>query len=421
MLARLALVALFLNVQLCVAVCSTAKVRSWWRGRAEAAAVRNDSAALHIVQELMSVCALKTVVQVSSVEHVRDVKFSQHADTRLIVINEHLPKDVVAADVYLSSLKFSEPSAYRLLFVSQARWVVVHLHGGGARHNAMFVDEVARSYPQFELVASLSATDAHYHIFRRLRIIASFTSFGARAPAIAPMLESLMRQTLMPDEIRCYSEVPLAEFGAKVERLLDSPVVTLHRADARLRSYKKFLPVLEDEWGRDDTVILIFDDDWQYRPTLVFELLERHRSTGGIVVDRGRQISTGSYLSWKMGMSDAQYPHRTLILGGSGTLLPLARFGADAILNFQAAHQLAATADDMWLTIHAILQGVPVSELSRTHSHPFAFGVKLPGPALWETNKHANDKIWQLLLDYGNKTHGVDVLARAFTKSASPA
>lgn len=335
----------------------------------------------------------------------------------------------LSLDVIYHLLTDGEYTTYlKNLFSTRVDWVLVYAsnyNGIGAAHvrHHRFTDDVGRLFPNFELLTTIGnayprESHADFYLFRRRRILLSFTTFAARAEHIAPAIESMRAQSIEPDEIRCYTEVSRFSFG-RASLALDTANVRLHRADGRLGSYKKLVPVLRSEWDAEDTIIITLDDDWVYRPTLIAELLSAYARGGGIIVDRGHQITNQPYQYWVMGAWDASYPFRTAVLSGSGMLIPANIFRNDSVLAMTSAFRIAPTSDDLWWTAHAIAQNIPVTEIGRARNHPQneLYETSKIG-ALHIKNTQGNDRAWHQLKTYIALLYNVDMMELALGKKS---
>jgi hypothetical protein len=170
---------------------------------------------------------------------------------------------------------------------------------------------------------------------------------------------------------------------------------------------------------------LVVDDDWKYRANLLEELLRKHREVGGVVVDRGKQMSlTSPYNTWKMGMFDQRYPHRTLTLSGSGMLVPLVHL-QESIMDMETAQRLASGEDDFWWTINFVISGITVTEFSHQNRHPHTTHIYSHSRNLWtaknkpmgDASHTANDIAFRKLLDYARNVKNVDLKRRIGKKA----
>jgi hypothetical protein len=262
-------------------------------------------------------------------------------------------------------------------------------------------------------------------LFRRKYIIVSFATHIARASLIAPMLNSILHQSVKPDEIRLYTGVRRHEFVNKnVRRLLETRTVSLRFVDSKWRSFNKLLPLLCEEWGKANVYVMVVDDDRIYRRELLRDLLRVHGRVGGIVTEMGIQIlESAPYKTWPKGGYDEQFPHRTLVMGFQGFLLRADTFKNPAVLALDVAQRLTPSSDDLWWTTHAIVESIKVTtRFSDDHILRNRGRNQVPVPknsTLYSENLFVKDKWWSNLVQYAKEGFNVDLIARALWRVTS--
>ncbi|MEX2048643.1 MAG: hypothetical protein WEB90_03610 [Gemmatimonadota bacterium] len=113
----------------------------------------------------------------------------------------------------------------------------------------------------------------------RPRLVVSLATIPSRIRELAPVIDSLKEQERVPDGINvCISPFCEWEGGAYDVPgwLLDDPAVRVCVAPVDYGPANKLLGVLPLETD-PTTQIVIVDDDWQCRPTLIADLAERFR------------------------------------------------------------------------------------------------------------------------------------------------
>ena len=102
------------------------------------------------------------------------------------------------------------------------------------------------------------------------KLIVSFTTINRRIDKIEPMLDSIFRQTLRPDEVRLYLShtVVVPSF---LPDYIDRCGLNVRRC-SEWGPATKLIPCLQEE-SDPETSIITVDDDFAYVPTLVEELV----------------------------------------------------------------------------------------------------------------------------------------------------
>lgn len=289
-------------------------------------------------------------------------------------------------------------------------------------------NEFATQLSLFPQVSVFSVDDNQLHYtLRRKRILVSFTTHSDRKRRFGPMLRSIIGQSIAPDEIRLYSGLSRAEFDtAEVQSLLAHPTVSLRFVDDKWRSFKKLLPLLSEEWGRNNTYVLVVDDDRIYRPHLLFDLLQTHARVGGIVTEMGRQITeSAAYIQWPTNGFDANFPFRTVIMGFQGFLLRADVFKHTSVLSLQNAQMLTPSSDDLWWTTHAVIESIRVTQRfsdSRVDKAWNANNIPMPqNTSLFGENLVYKDKWWANLIHYAQAHYQIDLVGKARQRVPSAA
>ncbi|MEQ2455815.1 hypothetical protein [Flavonifractor hominis] len=233
---------------------------------------------------------------------------------------------------------------------------------------------------------------------REEKIIVSLTSFPGRIETVWITIESLLRQTVKPDEIILWlADTQFAGMETLPARLLQLRERGLTiRFCKDLRSHKKYFYTMQ-EYPRD--LILLVDDDMLYPLDTVEQLLKLHKThpqdvctiTGQYMI-RGKAPSAwrNPYLAERLEHSD-----QLQIFSGSGSLYPPGCLCADAF-DEEKIRQLCPYADDLWLTYMTYRSGRKITAL-----YPWrAFPVVIYGTAqqsLWQINaaQGQNDVQWE--------------------------
>lgn len=246
-------------------------------------------------------------------------------------------------------------------------------------------------------------------------IILSFTTFSNRANYIKPVINSIIHQTVKPDKIICVTELKITDFYPEIQKLLKIANIELIPAKQEDKGYKKLLPILKEYWGRDDVIIITIDDDWNYRKTLIHDLLVNHKKyPAAIICDRGRKIvKNRPYNAWPFNFGTMKHPHETLIMSGSGSLFK-PTFFKESVFDLERI-DLSPTADDIWWTIQAIIAGTPVLSLS-ARSHKGCGAVSIPNNVkLYSININQNVIQLNKLITYAQNKYNIDIWSKIYS------
>lgn len=193
-------------------------------------------------------------------------------------------------------------------------------------------------------------------------VVVSLTTFPARVNSVWIAVESILRQSVLPERI----VIVLAEDEFKGVTL---PIhltrggrVELLWVGRNTRSYKKYIPVRRKY---PDAVIVTADDDVMYPAHWLSDLLHAHEaSPEHIIGTRGAEIlideggRPGPYADWP-GASRTTPSDLVFLKGDGGILYPPGSLPALA-LDEDLALRLCPTTDDVWFRIMALIQGTPV-------------------------------------------------------------
>lgn len=193
-------------------------------------------------------------------------------------------------------------------------------------------------------------------------VVVSLTTFPARVNSVWIAVESILRQSVLPERVVIVLAADEFEGIALPSRLTRSGRVELLWVKRNTRSYKKYIPVRRKY---PDAVIVTADDDVMYPPSWLSDLLNEHKaSPSHIIGTRGAEIlidewgRPGPYQDWP-GASRTTPSDLVFLKGDGGILYPPRSLPALA-LDEDLALRLCPTTDDVWFRIMALLQGTPV-------------------------------------------------------------
>lgn len=203
------------------------------------------------------------------------------------------------------------------------------------------------------------------------KIIVSLTSFPAALPYAVQAIRSILKGTLQPDKIVLYLDTekfPDRILPPELEALQSECPIFEVRFDPRdIRSYKKLLPALEDF---PNDLIVTVDDDIDYPPTLLHDLVRLHKKLPkAIIAHRVRRVKPDApYRKWRKYkwydfiLKRYHFSYRAMQTGVGGVLYPpdsLDRSMLDPALFMK----LAPTNDDIWFWAAAVARGTYVVPL----------------------------------------------------------
>ena len=191
---------------------------------------------------------------------------------------------------------------------------------------------------------------------RSPKLIVSLTTFKERINEVHLAINTLLHQTLKPDEVILW--LAKDEFENRENDLPESLTrlikygLTIKWVDKDIKSYKKLLPAL-NEYPED--IIVCADDDIYYRKNWLKTLYNSYlQNPEAIHCHRAHKITFGDcgqilpYNDWVMGVKKQEAGSVILPTSGAGLLIPPGTLYKD-INNIDLIQQLAPDADDLWI------------------------------------------------------------------------
>ena len=231
------------------------------------------------------------------------------------------------------------------------------------------------------------------------------TSFPAAIPYAEKAVRSILAGRVKPDKFVLY--VTLAQFaegempGWVSEIARENPIFEVRDYDRDIRSYRKLVPALADF---PEAVIVTVDDDVEYHPDMLKDLLELHaREPHAVLAHRAKRIECGKpYRKWRKFrwyhflLKRIHRSYLNLQTGVGGVLYPPHSLRPDMI-DVELFTELAPSTDDIWFWAAGVANGYPVI--------PVPFGRNKP---------HGLNKPRELSLKRKNFKDGVDRNLQAF-------
>ena len=205
---------------------------------------------------------------------------------------------------------------------------------------------------------------------KKLPIYISLTSIYKNQNSLLQTLQSILKQTCMPDKIFLYlSQDPyLLDSGFKDKKItdsnlsnfLDNPIIDVNWVE-NTGSYRKLLPLLKNKWN-EDCIIITIDDDTIYDSNLIKNLTNDYYNQKCVIGYRGFTLSFDKIENFdylKRGRLQNLSPNN--FLTGKGGILYKPEFfhkTKNLIFNDEIYLNNCPTCDDIWFYIVRILNNV---------------------------------------------------------------
>lgn len=237
------------------------------------------------------------------------------------------------------------------------------------------------------------------------KIIISLTSYPKRIDTVWITIETLLRQTMKPDEIILWlarSQFQNIELLPKKLLEQQNRGLTIRFCDD-LRSHKKYYYVMK-EYPKD--LIVLVDDDMFYPRNMIQRLMKMHKRYPEDICTMTAQVMEPFFETkpslWRNPRVNEKNEHtnKVQIFTGSGSLYPPNSLD-EKVFDAELIQKLCPYADDLWLTFMAEKKNT-----KRTSAFPwYAFPITIYGTgegSLWYVNAEQgqNDKQWAAMIKY---------------------
>ena len=200
-------------------------------------------------------------------------------------------------------------------------------------------------------------------------IVVSFTSYPKRVNCLDRVIESIVKQTVIPDKIRLYlareqfrdeKDIAVLDSLESKYALNEFKIVWL---DEDIRSHKKYYYAFQEY---PDDVVITIDDDIVYKNTLVENFLKWHRKYPNCVIAGRTHLITmnkdgniAPYAEWYSECSRyIGVPRLDLIATGCGGVLYPPHIFDSKIFCREKIINYCLNADDLWLKIMEVRNNI---------------------------------------------------------------
>lgn len=245
-------------------------------------------------------------------------------------------------------------------------------------------------------------------------VIVSLTSFPARINKVWIVIECILRQTVQPDRIILWlSKEQFKDTTSLPDRLvqLQARGLDIRLMDGDIRSHKKYTHALQQY---PEACLIMVDDDFFYRSTLIEELMEQHSAHPKAVIAHYTHNmcyqADGTLMPYNTWEDNVLAGSHLFFGSGGGTLVPSGAMHAD-VTNTTLATRLCPNADDIWLNAMTRLRKTPI--VHTTHKDILLPVLQYRNITLFSTNETGgNDRQIKKVTDYCIKQYGVNPFAQ---------
>lgn len=195
-------------------------------------------------------------------------------------------------------------------------------------------------------------------------IVVSLTTYGRRLYDVCYTIESLMQQTCPPNRIVLWldSLTMSKPLPVALQKQMNRGLEVLATHD--IRSYKKLIPALQKF---PEATIITVDDDVVYDFDIIERLIKAHCDNPDAIqacrvhtmkFDENGNLLPYSQWDW----TTASTVKRHFLTGVGGVLYPPHSLGEE-VLNEKVFRSICPTADDVWFTAMAKLNGTPIMKV----------------------------------------------------------
>lgn len=232
-------------------------------------------------------------------------------------------------------------------------------------------DKIDLTEKQKNIIISNPLINKYFNTSIILPVYISLTSIFKNQDILLQTLQSIMKQTRLPDKIVLYlsEESYILDTGFKDKKITDSGLLKFINDNSIIDikwvkntgSYRKLLPLLKDKWD-EDCIIITIDDDTVYDAHLIENLINDYNEQKCVIGYRGftplfDKIENFDYLKRDKSQHLSSYNFFT----GKGGILYKPQFfhkTHDLIFNDKIYLDTCPTGDDIWYYIVRLLNNV---------------------------------------------------------------
>lgn len=250
-------------------------------------------------------------------------------------------------------------------------------------------------------------------------LIVSFTSFPARIKKVHLVVESILRQTVLPDRIILWlskEQFPTEDFLPKKLLKQRDRGLEIVICEGDLRSYKKFYYTVRD-FPKSDFIII--DDDIFYPSDTIETLINFNKEYPNTVCfNKGHQLNTRddkiiNYKSWYP-LENGTEPRYDIMATGVGGVYYPANVLNQHVINEKVFMNTCKFADDIWLYVMTLMND---NKLVKTNNNKtFLPVINKNNITLTSVNvgEDLNDVQINNVRDYFIKEYDIDPFRKVF-------
>ncbi|MBZ9652568.1 hypothetical protein [Psychroflexus montanilacus] len=207
------------------------------------------------------------------------------------------------------------------------------------------------------------------------KIIVSLTSFPERINHVWVSIECLLRQSYKPNMIILWLSKDQFKNVKLPHSLLSQTKrgLTIKFCDDDLKAHKKYFYSIQKN---PNDIIITYDDDLYYDKWSIERIMKLHsKYPKFICTNRAHEIKFDfnnqilPYAKWNHRVTKEKPSFKIVQTGGAGTLYPKNSLNTN-VLNKDLIIEKCLFADDLWLKIHSLINGIKVVTNSSNNKQP---------------------------------------------------
>lgn len=223
------------------------------------------------------------------------------------------------------------------------------------------------------------------------KIVVSFTTLPNRIYLIDRVVESIMKQSVVPDKIILY--ISADDFQTIPEKLVQlskkTPKFGIKLIKENYKVATKLIPALKDF---PDDILINIDDDLVYKPDLIENLVNAYKKYGNkrIYSVAGHKLwfdTNGNLHKEKSYILHEYDGYDCSFMSGHGTLYPPHIFDNTNALNYQLMKRLCPTQDELWFWANGLINNIKTHIVGKyAYLHDWADDYVFFNKPLCDTN-----------------------------------